>query len=138
MGAYKLGDQAAELDYLGIPGLHIAGAQGLAIIAACQFFLMGGPEYARYVGLRGLEPVGIFLNGTDATYPGGGIFDPLGLADDAAKLQEQKVAEIKHGRLAMVTMLAFAVQAAVTKAGPVDNLLSFLADPAHNNITAYL
>lgn len=62
--ASKLAEEAAALDYLGIPGLHIAGGQGIAIIAACQFFLMGGPEYARYVGLRGLEPVGIFLDGT--------------------------------------------------------------------------
>eukprot|EP01018_Ginkgo_biloba_P032165 Gb_21132 [translate_table: standard] len=30
------------LDYLGIPGLHIAGAQGVLVIAICQFLLMWG------------------------------------------------------------------------------------------------
>lgn len=29
-----------DLDYLGIPGVHIAGGQGILIIAVCQFFLM--------------------------------------------------------------------------------------------------
>ena len=30
----------------------------------------GGPEYARQVGIRSLEPVGVFLPGTQS-YPGG-------------------------------------------------------------------
>ena len=32
----------------GIEGFRIAGKQGIGIIALCQLFLMGGPEYARY------------------------------------------------------------------------------------------
>lgn len=40
---------------------------------------MGGPEYARYVGIKSLEPVGVFLPGCpDSNYPGGAPFDPLG------------------------------------------------------------
>ena len=46
--------------------------------------------------------------------------------------------EIKNGRIAMLAMLGYVTQAAVTGKGPVDNLLDFLSDPAHNNVLAYL
>lgn len=52
---------------------------------------MGGPEYARYVGIKSLEPVGVFLPGCpDANYPGGGPFDPLGFSRDAPGYVEQQ------------------------------------------------
>lgn len=68
VGKAKL--EGDDLDYLGIPGLHIAGGQGIAIIVLCQLFLMGGPEYARSVGIKALEPLGIYLPGQDINYPG--------------------------------------------------------------------
>lgn len=68
VGAAKLSGDT--INYLGIEGLRVAGKQGIGVIAACQLVLMGGPEYARSVGIKGLEPVGIFLPG-DANYPGG-------------------------------------------------------------------
>ncbi|KAL3514909.1 hypothetical protein ACH5RR_027626 [Cinchona calisaya] len=125
------------LDYLGIPGLHLAGSQGVIVIAICQALLMVGPEYARYCGIEALEPLGIYLPG-DINYPGGLLFDPLNLAEDPVALEELKVKEIKNGRLAMVAWLGFYVQAAVTGKGPVQNLLDHISDPVQNNLVSLL
>lgn len=125
------------LDYLGIPGLHIAGAQGVLVIAICQFLLMVGPEYARYCGIEALEPLGIYLPG-DENYPGGILFDPLGLSKDPVAFEELKVKEIKNGRLAMVAWLGFYAQAALTGKGPIENLYDHISDPVHNNVTTFV
>ncbi|KAK8563367.1 hypothetical protein V6N13_007684 [Hibiscus sabdariffa] len=125
--------QGETLDYLGIPGLHLAGGQGVIVIAICQGLLMVGPEYARYCGIEALEPLGIYLPG-DINYPGGVLFDPLKLSSDPAAFEELKVKEIKNGRLAMVAWLGFYVQAAFTGKGPVQNLVDHLSDPFHNNL----
>lgn len=89
------------------------------------------------MGIRSLEPVGVFLPG-DQNYPGGTPFDPLGFSQKPDEFVEQAVKEIKNGRLAMLAMLGYFVQAAVTQQGPVQNLLSFAADPLHNNIVGYM
>jgi len=54
-------------------------------------------------------------------FPGNFGFDPLGLypKDDEGK-QRMQLAEIKHGRLAMIAVTAFAVQEWVSKIGVVD------------------
>lgn len=57
-------------------------------------------------------------------YPGG-YFDPLGLASDPQKIDNLKLAEIKHSRLAMVAFLIFGIQAAVTGKGPLSFIASF-------------
>lgn len=71
VGAAKLAGET--LNWGGLAGFHVAGGQGVAVIAACQLVLMGGPEYARYVGIDSLEPVGVPLPG-DADYPGAWAF----------------------------------------------------------------
>ncbi|XP_047324294.1 chlorophyll a-b binding protein 7, chloroplastic [Impatiens glandulifera] len=129
--------QGETLDYLGIPGLHLAGSQGVIIIAICQVLLMVGPEYARYCGIEALEPLGIYLPG-DINYPGGTLFDPLNLSQDPVAFEELKVKEIKNGRLAMVAWLGFYAQAALTGKGPLQNLLDHVADPTHNNLFSVL
>ncbi|CAM8878325.1 hypothetical protein QQ045_019057 [Rhodiola kirilowii] len=121
------------LDYLGIPGLHFAGSQGVIVIAICQVLLMVGPEYARYCGIEALEPLGVFLPG-DINYPGGALFDPLNLSNDPVAFEDLKVKEIKNGRLAMVAWLGFYTQAAITGKGPIQNLLDHISDPLHDNI----
>eukprot|EP00878_Enallax_costatus_P033082 GHUV01036468.1.p1 GENE.GHUV01036468.1~~GHUV01036468.1.p1 ORF type:complete len:171 (+),score=31.01 GHUV01036468.1:1991-2503(+) len=136
VGAAKLqGD--LTLNWGGIEGFRIAGKQGIGIIAACQVVLMGGPEYARQVGIKSLEPVGVFLPG-DQNYPGGVPFDPLGYSSRPDAFVDQAVKEIKNGRIAMIAMLGYFVQAAVTRRGLVQNVLDFVADPLHNNVLGYL
>jgi len=74
--------------------------------------------------------------GADAearVYPGG-AFDPLGFSKDAAKLEELKLKEIKNGRLAMVAIFGFFMQASVTKAGPVANWVAHISDPWNVNV----
>jgi hypothetical protein len=64
--------------------------------------------------------------------------NPQGLADDPEVFAELKVKEIKNGRLAMVSVLAFAIQSAVTKEGPYANWSKHVADPFGYNLTTVL
>ncbi|KAJ0984531.1 hypothetical protein J5N97_002887 [Dioscorea zingiberensis] len=113
-----------------------------------QLLLMGFVETKRYMDyitpgsqaqegtFFGLEAA---LEGLEPGYPGGPLLNPLGLAKDIRNASELKLKEIKNvarftGRLAMVAMLGFFVQAYVTHAGPIDNLITHLSNPWNNTI----
>merc|ERR1712196_152525 len=68
------------------------------------------------------------LDAEKRIYPGG-AFDPIGLATPGKASDEQvarlREAEIKHGRLAMVSFFGFGVQALVTGNGALESLAQF-------------
>lgn len=119
---------------------EFASTEALFIL---QLFLMGFVETKRYMdfvspgsqaregSFLGLEAA---LEGLEPGYPGGPLFNPLGFAKDIHNADELKLKEIKNGRLAMVAMLGFIVQANVTHAGPIDNLMTHLSSPWNRTI----
>ncbi|KAL6317174.1 hypothetical protein AAG906_029926 [Vitis piasezkii] len=108
-----------------------------------QLILMGFVETKRYMDFTnpgsqakegsffGLEAA---LEGSEPGYPGGPLLNPLGLARDIKNSHDWKLKEIKNGRLAMVAMLGIFVQASVTHAGPIENLVEHLSNPWHKTI----
>lgn len=73
-------------------------------------------------------------NPQNPIWPGGPVFNCLAFVESPSMLEEYKAKEIKHGRIAMVAMLGFVVQAMATHEGPYENLVHHMADPLHNNV----
>jgi light-harvesting complex I chlorophyll a/b binding protein 3 len=67
-------------------------------------------------------------------YPGGPVFNALNVVESPRALAALQVAEVKHGRVAMVAALAFIAQAAVTGEGPLYNLSAHLRSPFTENV----
>ncbi|KAJ7525742.1 hypothetical protein O6H91_17G064000 [Diphasiastrum complanatum] len=80
-----------------------------------------------------------FLGGSgNPAYPGGPLFNFLGFGKDEKSLKELKIKEVKNGRLAMLAILGYFIQAMVTGVGPFQNLLDHLSDPVNNNLLTNL
>ncbi|KAG6552682.1 hypothetical protein Mapa_005629 [Marchantia paleacea] len=74
----------------------------------------------------------------DPAYPGGPLFNFLGFGKDEKSMKDLKVKEVKNGRLAMLAILGYFIQAIFTGVGPFQNLLDHLSDPANNNVLTNL
>lgn len=132
------------LNYFAVPWGVVTNPLPLVVVIALNVVLLGAVEKFRAdgAGPAGYSPgVGKFdgsvFDGLDSSYPGG-PFDPLGLADDPEVFAELKVKELKNGRLAMVGVLAFAIQGAVTGEGPYANWSKHVADPFGYNLLTVL
>lgn len=132
------------LNYFAVPWALIDNKLPLFVVIAIEVGLMGAAETYRRngTGPAGYSPgVGKFessvFEGADPLYPGGPL-DPFNLASDPDVAAELKVKEIKNGRLAMVAMLGFAVQALVTGEGPYANWSQHVADPFGYNLLTIL
>jgi len=132
------------LDYFAVPFGVVDNPLPLVVVIAIEVGLMAAVEgfRAKGTGPKGYSPgFGKFeddvFSGLDSINPGG-PFDPLGLADDPEVFAELKVKEIKNGRLAMVSVLGFAVQGAVTGEGPYTNWAKHVSDPFGYNLLTIL
>jgi light-harvesting complex II chlorophyll a/b binding protein 5 len=136
--------EGGTLNYFAVPWGVVSNPLPLVVVIAIEVGLLGAVETYRRTGTgpAGFSPgVGKFdssvFDGMDKLYPGG-PFDPLNLAEDPEVLQELKVKEIKNGRLAMVSVLAYAVQGYVTGEGPYANWSKHVADPFGYNLFTVL
>jgi light-harvesting complex I chlorophyll a/b binding protein 5 len=110
------------------PKWFLSGAKDygvpIAPLVAIQFLITGFLETKRYQGWKEAGTSG-FVN----SFP----FDPAGM--NSAAMAEK---EVKNARLAMVAFVGFAVQALVTRTGPIEGLFKHLGNPAGYNITTNL
>jgi len=132
------------LNYFAVPWGIVNNPLPLFVVVAIEAGLMFAVETYRRSGTgpAGYSPgIGKFdssiFDGLDSLYPGG-PFDPLGLATDPEVLAELKVKEIKNGRLAMISVLACAVQSYVTGEGPYANWSKHVSDPFGYNLITIL
>jgi hypothetical protein len=104
------------------------GPQGSDPIVVTTFLLAAIVAFTPLELFRYNAAFGWEKNGAkDPNYPG---FDPFGLASE-----ETKTKEVKNGRLAMVAILGFAIQAQLTGSSPLENAAAHYADPFAANIT---
>eukprot|EP00293_Proteomonas_sulcata_P015573 CAMPEP_0184311362 /NCGR_PEP_ID=MMETSP1049-20130417/41458_1 /TAXON_ID=77928 /ORGANISM="Proteomonas sulcata, Strain CCMP704" /LENGTH=218 /DNA_ID=CAMNT_0026626685 /DNA_START=24 /DNA_END=680 /DNA_ORIENTATION=+ len=84
------------------------------------FFTLGFIEVLSNNGK--LTPGDMFIEGRA---PGDLGFDPLGLSQDESALRRFELAELKHGRLAMIGLGGMLHQMLLTKQAPLEQLANF-------------
>jgi len=80
------------------------------------------------IGAAAIDVYGIAKSksGDESYFPGNLGFDPLGIYPKTEEGQQRmQLAEIKNGRLAMISILGFAIQEFVLKSGVIDQSPSF-------------
>ncbi|WZN65446.1 chlorophyll a-b binding protein [Chloropicon roscoffensis] len=102
----------------------------------------GSMKEQYFLGLEGA------LGGSgDPNYPGGPIFNFMDFGGAKCmfracrteeSLDEMKIREIKHGRMAMLAMFGYGAQAVLCGGGPYQNLLDHISDPSHINMAGNL
>jgi light-harvesting complex I chlorophyll a/b binding protein 5 len=115
----------------GILTTELIGAGGTWWVPDASAHVANGAPTARVFAEAALMAVAesFRLKAFEASGPGSKAFDPAGMNSDA-----NAVKEIKNGRLAMVAFVGFAVQALVTREGPIEGLFAHLASPFSHNI----
>lgn len=117
---------------------YITDANTLFVV---QMFFMNWAEVRRWQDMK--NPGSVHADpydenrkctGSDVGYPGGGLFNPMGMAKSVADEKALRAKEIANGRLAMVAAMGCFIQHDVTGTGPVANLKAHIADPVHVTI----
>eukprot|EP00798_Chlamydomonas_sp_ICE-L_P013723 gene13723-19621_t len=119
---------------------RVALLSGLAVVEALRLADFNQPgSLERGFGLGGLEKSLTSKFTDDPMYPGGPLFNALGIVRDSSSSQGFfKEGELVNGRIAMLAMLGFTAQAIVTGEGPLKNLADHLLDPVGINIVSML
>ena len=121
--------QEGDLNYF--DNSSVTHTKSILAVLACQVLLTGVVQ-AYHANQAGPASEGLKLRP-------GGPFDPLGLAEDPNTLTELKAKETKNGRLAIISMLAYAVQIIVPGEGPAGNWAACTAHaPSANNLSLAL
>jgi len=103
---------------------------GFAETRRLQDYLKPGSQSSQF--FLGVEKV--FGGSGNPAYPGGQWFNMAGLGKTEEELKTLKAKEIENGRLAMLAMLGYFVQAISTHQSPIANLSAHLANPSGANI----
>ncbi len=144
-GALPRAEATAGPHYWADPGqLFVLQVVVMAIAEGARFADYASPGSVGLACRRAGLPLNVakaFDGSSDTVnraYPGGPLFNPAPLVESPAAMSQLALAEVKHGRLAMLAMMGLGAQAVLTGAGPVFNLVDHLRSPLGANIFSNL
>ena len=131
----EAGDQISQISQEGdlnyFDNSSLTHAKSILVVLACQVLLTGAVQ-AYHANQAVPASEGLKLRP-------GGPFDPLGLAEAPHSPTELKAKESRNGRLAIISMLAYAVQIIVPGEGPARNWAACAAHaPGANDLSLVL